>query len=198
METLKWTSELRPLAGLKNWDKNPRTITEEAFSRLKERLLKRGMHDVLIVDGDVVLSGNQRLRALQELGATEVWVMKANRELTETEKDAIALESNRSDGQWDYSMLSNTYDVPFLQEIGFTAGELGLSGAPPVETDESPLKDDADNYINGNIRQIVIYFKPEEYADILARFNKLMTKMGVDNNTELVVKLLEHYERTNP
>ncbi len=105
---LTWSVEKRKVADLKNWDKNPRKITEEAFNKLKERINKRGFHDVIKTDGhDVILSGNQRKRALTELGFEEVNVMIPSRDLADQEKDAVALESNKNDGMWDWDIMAN-------------------------------------------------------------------------------------------
>jgi DNA modification methylase len=127
MEQLTWKVEKRQVSDLKNWEKNPRKITAVAFGKLKDRIIKRGMHDVLKTDGhDVVLSGNQRKRALIDLGITEVFVMIPSRELTEEEKGTIALESNKNDGEWDWDMLANNFDIDNLKDIGFTNNEIGF------------------------------------------------------------------------
>jgi hypothetical protein len=67
----------------------------------------------LIVDEKgVVLGGNQRLRALNELGFTEIpdtWVKRADK-LTESEKREFLLRDNISSGQWDWEILANNFD----------------------------------------------------------------------------------------
>lgn len=88
---IKWTPEQRNVADLKKWDKNPRMITEVAFERLKRKVLEEGMHQVLTIDTDnTVLSGNQRLQILTEVGVEQVWVMVPERKLTDEERDKVA------------------------------------------------------------------------------------------------------------
>lgn len=124
MTDLTWKPELAKVADLKLWEDNPRKLTEDNFSRLKSRIEKRGFHDVLKTDGKgVILSGNQRKRALEELGIKEVYILVPSRELTLEEKEAVAIESNRSDGIWDFELLNN-FDHNFLFDLGFTEPEL--------------------------------------------------------------------------
>ncbi len=139
-EKIEWHSEVRNVKDLKHWDKNPRTITKANFDKLKERIIKRGFHDVLKIDlHDTILSGNQRQDALISLGIEKVNVLVPNRELTEQEKDEIALESNRNDGKWDFDILANQFQIETLQDIGFTEKELGIDFTPPKpEDDEVP------------------------------------------------------------
>lgn len=124
MEQLTWHIEKRKVTDLKAWDKNPRIITEEAFKRLKQRITERGFHDVIKIDLDnTVLSGNQRKVALLQLGVAEVNCIVPNRALTEKERDAIAIESNRNDGQWDMDLLAG-FDMDLLKSQGFEDKEL--------------------------------------------------------------------------
>ena len=124
MQQLEWSIEKRKVSELKNWDKNPRKITATAFEKLKDRIRKRGFHDVIKIDTDgVILSGNQRRKALLDLGFTDVEVKVPNRPLTEQEKQEIALESNRNDGVWDNDLLAN-FDEMILLEVGFDSKEL--------------------------------------------------------------------------
>lgn len=120
MEKLIWLAEKRKISELKNWEKNPRKITKEAFEKLKDRISKRGFHDVIKIDtNNNVLSGNQRKRVLIDLGIEEVNVLVPNRELTDKEKREVVLESNLNDGIWDYDILGNEFEIEDLKEVGF-------------------------------------------------------------------------------
>ncbi len=124
MTKLIWRSERRSVKSLKAWKNNPRKITSEAFEKLKDRIKQRGFHDVIKIDTDgTVLSGNQRKKALVELGITEVTVLIPNRKLTKDERDKVALESNTNDGTWDFEGLKS-FDLDTLTDIGFDKDEL--------------------------------------------------------------------------
>ncbi len=139
---ITWVPQLVAVSQLKKWDKNPRTISEGAYGRLRQRVLEEGMHQVLTIDQDgTVLSGNQRLQILTEMGVGEVWCMVPQRALTEPERNKIALESNIHDGKWDFEMLK-TFDTPLLFDVGFTKLQLGEEKiANPEEADTRQVID---------------------------------------------------------
>lgn len=129
---INWKPELRLVANLKKWDKNPRKITDSAYARLKRKVQEEGMHQVLTIDTEnTVLSGNQRLQILIEVGIEEVWVMVPERDLTEREKEMVGVQANLSEGMWDIEKLK-VFDVPMLLNQGFS--KLELSVTPPAET----------------------------------------------------------------
>ena len=136
---INWKPEIRKIAELHN----PRSITEIAYDRLKRKILEEGMHQVLTIDIDnTVLSGNQRLEILKEVGVEEVWCMVPERALDELERDKVGIQSNLIEGIWDNDMLANTFDIPMLLEQGFTKLQLGMN---PLEEDEF----DADKEMEG-------------------------------------------------
>lgn len=60
---------------LKEFDRNPRNITEEGMERLKKQIKKLGQYKPLIATPDgIILGGNMRYKALKELGIEKVWV----------------------------------------------------------------------------------------------------------------------------
>lgn len=124
MKNLTWTTERRKLEDLKGYEKNPRKITTVAFNKLKERIEQRGFHNVIVLDhNSVILSGNMRQKALLELGYTEVDCLIPSRKLTSQERDKIALESNRNDGEWDPALLLD-FDAADLLDVGFESAEV--------------------------------------------------------------------------
>lgn len=137
---ITWTPERAKVADLKLWQENPRTISEKEYNDLKASITKRGFHDVLKVNTDLtVLSGNMRKRALEELGITEVFIMKPSRELTLDEMIVVALESNRHRGEDDWDALANM-DKDLLLEAGFDKLEMAkeFDLRMPIEDDEPP------------------------------------------------------------
>lgn len=123
-----WTPVIKNISELKHWAKNPRTISEIAYKKLREKIESEGMHQVLTINTDnVVLSGNQRLDILTELGVETVWCMVPERELTEEECDRVGIQSNIIEGMWNTEMLAKNFDVPMLLNQGFTKLMLGMN-----------------------------------------------------------------------
>ena len=138
MDKITWIAEKRKLSDLKNWEKNPRKITKEAFDKLRERISKRGFHDVIKIDTDNnVLSGNQRKRVLIDLGIEEVNVLVPSRELTDKERKEVVLESNLNDGIWDFDILGNEFEMEVLNEVAFP--DMSMFTAEGSEEDQGKL-----------------------------------------------------------
>lgn len=139
MQKLNWRAEKRELKDLHSWLANPRKISKENLTKLKERITQRGFHDVIKVDTDgTVLSGNQRKKVLTELGIQEVITLVPNRKLTEEERNKIAIESNMNDGEWDFEALKN-FELETLLDTGFDQIELAKFWDKEVELKDDPL-----------------------------------------------------------
>ncbi len=65
----------RNITELKEWDRNPRSIKEADFQKLKNQIVLLGQYKPLLTMKDgTVLGGNMRIRAYRELEFTDVWV----------------------------------------------------------------------------------------------------------------------------
>ena len=116
-----------PVSQLKLNDRNPRTITEQAFDRLCKSIKRDPEFMVLrpiVVDGDgVILGGNQRYRACLHMGMTELpaaWVVKVS-SLTAAQRKRFMILDNSPDGisgDWDYDILGADYEIPDLADVG--------------------------------------------------------------------------------
>jgi site-specific DNA-methyltransferase (adenine-specific) len=116
---MNWHTETRKISELKNWESNPRTISEESYKELKESINDLGNFEPLVINVDgTVLAGNQRLRIHKERGDIEVEVSVPERELTEEEIKKIGIISNRHSGEWDMDKLANEFE-DVLGELGF-------------------------------------------------------------------------------
>lgn len=153
--SIEWRVEKRKVSELNCYEKNPRKITEEAFKKLKDRIQKRGFHDILKIDThNNILSGNQRKRALVELGYDLVDVKVPDRELTQSEIDSVIIESNRNDGVWDFDMLGNNYDIDFLEDMGFQKFELDFYPEEDEKDDVIPETKKETNIKVGDIYKL--------------------------------------------
>jgi hypothetical protein len=75
---------------------------------------------MVIDENNVVLGGNMRLRALQELGFNDIdeaWVKRSS-DLTEEEKKRFIIADNVAFGEWDWDTLANDWEVVDLEAWG--------------------------------------------------------------------------------
>jgi DNA modification methylase len=136
------------LSAIKPNDKNPRTIRDARFERLKTSLEEfPAMMELrpIITDAEgTILGGNMRYRALKALGYKELpdgWVKRAD-ELTEEEKRRFIIADNVGFGDWDWDTLGNEWDSEELaawglEVPGWDAGE----EIPEAEEDDYEMPD---------------------------------------------------------
>lgn len=116
------------LSRLKPNPNNPRVLRDEKFAKLKKSLTdfpdmlnKRPLVGVTDTDGKImVLGGNMRLRALQDLKATEAPVILAD-EWTEEQRREFIIKDNVAFGEHDWDALANEWDGEKLAEWGLDA-----------------------------------------------------------------------------
>jgi|LakMenE18May11ns_1017448.scaffolds.fasta_scaffold9550924_2 ParB-like chromosome segregation protein Spo0J len=103
---------------------NPRVLRDDKFQKLKQSITEfpkmLSLRPMVIDENNVVLGGNMRLRALQELGFTDVeeaWVKRSS-DLTEDEKKRFIIADNVAFGEWDWDALANDWEVVDLEAWG--------------------------------------------------------------------------------
>jgi hypothetical protein len=114
-----------PINKIKPNPKNPRTIKDERFEKLKksiqdfpDMLNKRPLVCFTDTDGKfVVLGGNMRLKAAKDLGLKELPIILAD-EWTEEQKAEFLIKDNVGFGEWDWNELNNDWNTEQLNEWG--------------------------------------------------------------------------------
>jgi ParB-like chromosome segregation protein Spo0J len=149
--------------------KNPRIIKDGKFQKLvksiqefPDMLNKRPL--VVFTDVDnkyVVLGGNMRLKALNELKYTEIPIIIAD-EWTEEQKNEFLIKDNVGFGEWDWDQLANEWDAEKLDDWGLDI--------PIFKDDETELKDLSSTI--DNLYRIEIVCKDEEHQE--NSYNKLI------------------------
>ena len=122
---------------------NPRVLRDDRFAKLKksitefpDMLNKRPIVAVTDKDGKLmVLGGNMRLRACQDLGLKTVPVVLAD-DWTEEQRRRFIIADNVGFGEHDWDMLANEWDAVELADWG-----LELPGFDVAEIDAPALSD---------------------------------------------------------
>jgi hypothetical protein len=114
------------LSKIKSNINNPRIIKNEKYKQLVKSIKDfpemLEIRPIVVDDNMVVLGGNMRLKACQELGIDEVFIIKASN-LTPEQIKLFMIRDNVSYGQWDFEMLNN--EKKYSQKID--SGRLFIS-----------------------------------------------------------------------
>src|SRR5689334_4108152 len=121
-----------PLAELRCWPENPRTIRADRLDDLKQALMadrdQLAARPLLALPDGTVIAGNQRLLAARELGWTTIPVITVD--LDPTRARLWALRDNNAYGEWDQPKLAD-----LLAELNRDSLELSLTGFAGREID---------------------------------------------------------------
>jgi ParB-like chromosome segregation protein Spo0J len=148
---------------------NPRVIKDDKFRKLvksieefPDMLNKRPL--VVFTDVDdkyVVLGGNMRLKALNELKYDKVPIIIAD-EWTEEQKNEFLIKDNVGFGEWEWDSLANEWDVEKLEDWGLNIPNFTNEVDYSILDDED-LEDDLLEMANGVKKAIQIEFESEHY-----------------------------------
>ena len=155
--------------------KNPRVIRDDKFQKLvksiqefPDMLNKRPLIVFTDVDNKyVVLGGNMRLKAINELKLKEVPIIVAD-EWTEEQKAEFLIKDNVGFGEWDWDSLANEWDAEKLDDWGL----------------DVPKFDDASE--QGDIvelEQITTTFNINIKCDSPDELEEMKFKLGITSNS---------------
>ena len=112
------------LSEIKANPNNPRIINDDKFNKLKKSIedfpKMMDLRPIVVDVHNMVLGGNMRLKALEDLGYKEIpdtWVKRAD-DLTEDEKKEFIIKDNVGFGEWEWEMLANEWNVDDLTNWG--------------------------------------------------------------------------------
>lgn len=134
-DVIQWVERTVHLRDLKPFEDNPRTITESQYEKLKQSLIEDGYHSRIKATPDLrVIGGHQRLRALRELGYSDVAVLVPDRPVHDEAFRRILIRDNHNNGLWDIDLLSGMFDLEELRELGVH----DVMNIPPMDDGEPP------------------------------------------------------------
>lgn len=111
---------------------NPRKISNEEMAKLKRSITELGYSEPIIVNdvNNVIISGNQRYRALKELGTDEIEVIFIHEPVLAREK-ALNVALNKINGEFDDIKLQNIFSELEIDnfDVELTGFEVDLTSS---------------------------------------------------------------------
>lgn len=207
------------LSELQRWPRNPKLHSEPELDASLERF---GFTNPLMVDerSGKMVAGHGRLEALmrrQKAGLKpprniakkgDEWLVPVIRGIAfknDAEAEAYLVADNRltERGGWNETalneILKSLSETSSLDGTGYDLGDVeamvrqveqATSTAVVGATPEELLP----KFQAAEIKQVVLYFESAQYDDVTARLEKVKEKLKLNSNTEVMVKLLEHWE----
>ncbi|MBU0719444.1 MAG: ParB N-terminal domain-containing protein [Planctomycetes bacterium] len=132
--------ELRPLAEIKPYEKNPR-LNDAAVDAVAESIRRFGFRQPIVVDADgVIVCGHTRWKAARQLGLTEVPVHVAT-DLTPAQIRAYRIADNKTAelAEWNLELLP--IELAELQDAGIDWSLLGFDADELAELLDPGVQD---------------------------------------------------------
>ena len=156
---------------------NPRQISEADYAKLVSSLREKNLTGVLPLKvyqhqgAWIVLGGNMRLRAMQEIGIEKVSCIVVPGDMDAESLNEIIIKDNSTFGTWDMDALANEWDADKLAAWGVDtplgAGILDENGnyqaEDVTEFEQAQILHPEDEYI-------IITCSPDEFDDMREHF----------------------------
>ena len=166
--------KLVKISDVKPNPKNPRIIKDGKFQKLvksiqefPDMLNKRPLIVFTDVDNKyVVLGGNMRLKALNELKFKEIPVIIAD-EWTEEQKAEFLIKDNVGFGEWDWDSLANEWNTDELTDWGLDL---------PIIIDEPSYEDLIGEEKNKPATMKITFTSPEQLQKAEIEIQELLDR----------------------
>lgn len=150
---------------------NPRVIRDEKFAKLKKsiqefpKMLK--LRPIVLDENNMVLGGNMRLRALQDLGFTDIddELVKYAKGLTEEEKQRFIIADNVGFGEWDWETLANDWEVVDLEAWGLD-----------IPNYDDSVEEEKENEDEQDFKTLELNYNTEDYNNVITKLKKIDNK----------------------
>jgi len=100
-------------------ENNPRILKDDKFKKLVQSIKDfpemLEIRPIVVNNEMMILGGNMRWKAIQEIGLKEVPIIKAEN-LTEQQQREFLIKDNVGFGEWDWDALANDWDYKELND----------------------------------------------------------------------------------
>lgn len=164
--------EIVKISAIKANSKNPRVIKDDKFRKLvqsirefPDMLNKRPLICFTDVDKKyVVLGGNMRLKAAQEIGLKEMPIILAD-DWTQEQKDEFLIKDNVGFGEWNWDDLANEWDAEKMTDWGLDVWKPSDVNLDDFFNQEDKLPDDKKSN-----NSIILEYTEEDYLKVIEAF----------------------------
>ena len=136
------------LGDIKLNDNNPRIIKDQQMKRLVKSIQDfpemAELRPIVVDENNIILGGNMRYRAMQQLGYEQAEVVKVSG-LTEAQKREFIIKDNVPFGEWDWEELANSWDAEELNDWGLDIPEAEAVAQEVEEVDVPEVAGEPDS-----------------------------------------------------
>jgi ParB-like chromosome segregation protein Spo0J len=174
-------------------------LKDDKFKKLKKSLQDDPemleLREVIAYDNNgelVVICGNMRLKALQELGVKEVPTKILPTDTSVEKLKAYTIKDNVAFGEHSWEDLANEWDSEQLSDWGVDV---------PLFNDDMTNNEDyegldqlskLDKFLNAELKRMFLVYDNETFENVVNWFNKQQDKNELENHSQVILKLMEN------
>ena len=111
-------------------ENNPRILRDDKFKKLVQSIKDfpemLEIRPIVVNNEMMILGGNMRWKAIQEIGIKEIPIIKAEN-LTEEQQREFLIKDNVGFGEWDWDALANDWNPEELNEWGLDVPNMDVT-----------------------------------------------------------------------
>tara|TARA_R110000822_G_scaffold227789_3_gene360435 strand:- start:15324 stop:15926 length:603 start_codon:yes stop_codon:yes gene_type:complete len=177
----KWDLIEQKVSDLKEYDLNPRILSDEKLDNLQQSITKFGICEPIVINTDfTICGGHGRLTILKRLGIQYVDCYVPSKTLTESQFKELNVRLNKNTaGDFDFEILHKSFKINELQDIGFSLDEMQLDPKLQIKA-EFDMTDDThedEEKFSEKIIQYAIIFDNEKQQ---GRWYDFLLKLKLD------------------
>lgn len=182
------------------WSDNPRH-NQSAIQSVADSIKRFGFASPIIArEADkMIIAGHTRLEAAKSLGLDRVPVRYLDLDPADAKMLALADNKVGEIADWDDTKLKSV--LAELREQEYDISGLGWNGDEIESILDDVLdyddyddvsSDDEEGAVSADLRQVVMWFTPEEHEVFLSCIQSLSSRLGTENQTQTVLEALKN------
>lgn len=191
-------AQLLKLYKIKGNPNNPRIVKNDKFKKLvqsindfPEMLEKR---PIIVDENFMILGGNMRLKACQELGIKDVWVDIA-KGWSDKQKEEFIIKDNNHSGEWDWDILANSWSTLQLQDWGMDVwrGAEDNNFFDVDEDEEEKTKEPKASDDNYSVFEMIMLHENKIF--LLNVLNTIKKELNLKTTADALLHLAKNYKQ---
>jgi len=191
-------AQLLKLYKIKGNPNNPRIVKNDKFKKLvqsindfPEMLEKR---PIIVDENFMILGGNMRLKACQELGIKDVWVDIA-KGWSDKQKEEFIIKDNNHSGEWDWDILANSWSTLQLQDWGMDVwkGAEDNNFFDVDENEEEQTKEPKASDDNYSVFEMIMLHENKIF--LLNVLNTIKKELNLKTTADALLHLAKNYKQ---
>ena len=188
---------------------NPNVLTPEQMIALKATIKQFGFLSPVILNKKLeVIDGEHRVTVYKDLKKETIPAYVID--VDTIDKKILRQLMNKLRGEHDplkdnaeFKMINDAGRLnDFTNLLALNIADFDKVINPSIDSNENRESDkielSQENYLNGTIKQMILFFSNVDYETLMPKFDKHMERLNIDNHTDLVLEFFKEYETNHP